>query len=65
MSYYSNPTENAAIGAVDRELRAMRKRAKQLQALRKRGLLTPQLETRARKEFIGIYRPLLREILEG
>ena len=64
MSYYSNPTENAAIGAVDRELRAMRKRAKQLQALRRQGLLTPQLEARARKEFTGIFRPLLREILE-
>lgn len=63
MSYYSNPTENAAIGAVDKELRAMRKRARYLKALRMQGLLTPALEAQARKAFKGLYRHLLREIL--
>lgn len=64
MSYYSNPTENAAIGAVDREIKVMRKRAQQIRNLRKKGLLTPEHELCARREFTGIYRRLLLEALE-
>lgn len=64
MSHYSNPTENAAIGAVDRELKQMRKKAQQLKLRRRRGLLTPEEEAAARRQFIGIYRPLLLEALE-
>ena len=63
MSYYSNPTANAAIGAVDKEIRIMRKRAKQLRQLRRRGLLTPEVLARARRDFVGIHRHLLREAL--
>lgn len=63
MSHYSNPTENAAIGTVDRELRQMRKRAARLKERSQKGLLTPQELVRAKREFIGIYRPLLREAL--
>ena len=40
MSYYSNPTANAAIGSVDRELRLLKKWAKQI---RKRRQLRKQL----------------------
>ena len=64
MSHYSNPTEHAAIGAVDRELKQMRKKAQQLKLRRRRGLLTPEEEAAARRQFIGIYRPLLLEALE-
>lgn len=63
MSYYSNPTANAAIGAVDKELRLMRKKAKQLKKLRKLGFLTSQMEAAARREFTGIYRRFLEEAL--
>jgi len=62
-NYYSNPTENAAIGAVDKELSAMRKKARRLKTLHQRGLLTPEEETRARREFRGIYARFLREAL--
>lgn len=64
MSYYSNPTENSAIGAVDREIKIMRKRAQQIRNLRKKGLLTHEQEICARREFTGIYRRLLLEALE-
>lgn len=64
MSHYSNPTANAAIGAVDREIRMMRKRAEQIKRRRQQGLLTPKELAAARKQFIGIYARFLREALE-
>lgn len=63
MSYYSNPTANAAIGAVDKEMKAMQKKALRLKELRRKGLLTPQEEALARRQFIGIYRRLLEDAL--
>ena len=60
MSYYSNPTANAAIGAVDKEIRIMRKKAKLLRHRRMAGLLTAQEEAWARRNFVGIHRRLLR-----
>lgn len=64
MSHYSNPTENAAVGAVDRELRMMRRRAEQIKRRRKNGQLTNDELASARKQFIGIYARFLREALE-
>lgn len=63
MSHYSNPTENAAIGAIDREIRAMRKRADQIRQRRRKGLLTPEELALARKQFVGIHSRFLREAL--
>ncbi len=48
---YSDPTANAAMGSLDKELERMRKKAKELRALRKEGLLTPQAQDRARSRF--------------
>lgn len=48
---YSDPTANAAIGSLDKELERMRKKAKDLRALRKEGLLTPETQARARRRF--------------
>lgn len=62
-NYYSNPTANAAIGAVDREMKLLRKEAKLLRQRYLRGLLTPEEETRARRRFTGIYRVLLKNAL--
>lgn len=64
MSYFSNPTANAAIGSVDRELKLMRKRALQLKKRRKFGLASPEEIAAARRQFTGIFRPLLRLALE-
>lgn len=64
MNYFSNPTANAAIGSVDREIKMMRKRAEQIKRRRQNGLLTSQELAQARKQFVGIYRRFLREALE-
>ena len=64
-NYYSDPTANAAIGSVDREIRIMRKRAQKLAELRRKGSLTPEIEAAAWKQFTGIYRHLLREALDA
>lgn len=65
MSYYSNPTANAAIGAVDREIRIMKKRAKELRRLKAQGRLTPQIKAEARKQFPGIFYRFYLEALEN
>ena len=64
MSHYANPTAAAAIGAVDRELRMMRKRAEQIKRRHKNGQLTNEELVLARKLFVGIYARFLREALE-
>lgn len=63
-NHYSNPTANAAIGAVDREINRMRKKAARLKNLQQQGKLTDRELNRARKEFTGIYRRILLEALE-
>ena len=63
MSHYSNHTENMAIGAVDKELRLMRIKARHIKALKEKGNLTPEDLEIARKQFIGIYHQLLVEAL--
>ena len=65
MSYYSNPTANAAIGTVDREIRKMEKRAKRLKERKERGQLSPQQEAAAYRQFTGIFRPILERALRG
>ena len=64
MSHYANPTANSAIGAVDRELAAMRRRAKQLRQLRLQGRLTARELEQANRQFVGIYRRLMLEALK-
>ena len=48
---YSDPTANAAIGHLDKELDRMRKTVKRLRQLRKDGMLTPDALARARSRF--------------
>ncbi len=64
MSYYSNPTENAAVGTVDRELKRLQKLARQIRRRNRQGLLTEQELAAARRQFVGIYRRFLVEALE-
>lgn len=61
---YRDPTANQAIGSVDKEISRMRRKAQKLKELRRSGRLTPELEAQARREFVGIYRRILREALE-
>ncbi len=62
-SYYSNPTADRAIGSVDKLLAIKRKRAKRLYKLSREGRLGPRIREELRREFTGIYRPLLRVAL--
>ena len=62
MSYYSNPTANAAMGAVDKEIRTKKKLAKRLKILRKQGLLSETQIAVYRCEFRGIYRRFYADI---
>lgn len=63
MRNYSSPTESAAIGAVDKELARMRKKAEEIKRLRQNGTLTRAQLIEARKNFKGIYRSILDEAL--
>ena len=65
MSHYSNPTENAAVGTVDRELKRLQKLAKRIRQRNRMGMLTAEELADARKQFVGIYRRFLREALEA
>lgn len=62
-NYYSDPTANMALGSVERELKQMKKRARQLRRYYRLGLLTPEEISRARRQFTGIYRRFLEEAL--
>ena len=63
-NHRSDPTANAAIGAVDKELARMVKRAEKIRRLRRQGRFAPEDEAKARKEFVGIYRRLLNDALK-
>lgn len=62
-NYYSNPTANMAIRAVEQELCLMRIKARHIKALKEKGRLTTEDLEQANKQFIGIYRPLLIKAL--
>ena len=63
MSHYSNPTANAAIGTIDRQIKQLEKRAKELKRRKDQGRLTPQQEAAAYRQFTGIFRPILERAL--
>ena len=64
MSYYSDPTANAALGSINREFSRLEKMAKRLRQRLKEGTLSPQALERAQGQFTGIYRHVLTRVLE-
>ena len=62
MAKYSNPTANAAIGAVEREMKAKEKKIKVAKELYQQGELSDDMMVSLYREFKGIYRPLLKGI---
>ena len=62
MAKYSNPTANAAIGAIEREMKAKEKKVKVAKELYSQGKLSDDMMISLYREFKGIYRPLLWEI---
>lgn len=65
MAKYSNPTANAAIGAVEREMKAKEKKVKVAKELYSQGKLSDDMMISLYREFKGIYRPLLWEIFSA
>lgn len=65
MAKYSNPTANAAIGAVEREMKAKEKKVKVAKELYTQGKLSDDMMISLYREFKGIYRPLLWEIFSA
>ena len=63
-NYYRDPTANAAIGAVDKEIRRMEKQCKRLQAIRRTRPLTDMEIDEVRRQFTGIHRRFLKLALE-
>ena len=62
MSYYSNPTANAAIGAVDKELNKVKKEVKRLKELKKEEKLTEERIKKSRSRF---KEPLSRRVFDN
>ena len=56
MSYYSNPTANAAIGSIDGEIRRAQKEAKRLREQREDGRNIDRPLAKARKRYVGLFR---------
>lgn len=54
MCHYSNPTANDAIGAVDREIQMMRKRAEQNKCCRKNGQADEGLASLRKQSSVSI-----------
>ena len=63
-NYRNDPTANAAIGAIDRELRQKAEEAGKLREKKLRGKLTYREEQEARRRFTGIFRHLIEEALD-
>lgn len=62
---HSDPTANAAIGRLDREMKRMRRDAEHIGLLYRTGRLSYEEELAARRRFTGIYRPMLERALRG
>jgi len=63
MSYYSDPTANMAIGNVNREFSKLTKKAKKIRKDFMEGKISAEALERKQKEFRGIYRNILNNIL--
>lgn len=63
-NYRNDPTANAAIGAIDRELRRKAAEAAKLREKKLRGELTREEEREARRRFTGIFRRLIEQALD-
>ena len=65
MSYYSNPTENAAMGAVDKEIGRINKEVKKLRQQKADGVITEACFDRRVEKLRGRYKGFFRRVLEN
>ena len=62
-NHKNDPTANAALGAIDREIREKKKEARRAAQMIRSGRLSPEEEYRLRRRFNGIFRRYLTEAL--
>ncbi|MBQ8830608.1 MAG: hypothetical protein IJ017_03310 [Oscillospiraceae bacterium] len=65
MSYYSNPTANAAMGAVDKEIGRINKEVKKLKTQKRDGLITEGDFDRKVEKLRCRYKGFYRRVLEN
>ena len=65
MGYYSDPTAQMALGEINREFSKLEKKAKRLKALLKSGAISEKELEKASKQFNGLYRHVLTNVLEA
>ena len=65
MSYYSNPTANAAMGAVDKEIGKINKEIKNLRRQKADGTITEAYFERRVEKLRGRYKGFFRRVLEN
>ena len=65
MSYYSNPTANAAMGAVDKEIGKINKEIKNLRRQKAEGVITDAYFERRVEKLRGRYKGFFRRVLEN
>ena len=65
MSYYSNPTANAAMGAVDKEIGKINKEVKKLRLQKAEGDITEAYFERRVEKLRGRYKGFFRRVLEN
>jgi len=65
MSYYSNPTANAAMGAVDKEIGKINKEVKKLRQQRADGAITEAYFDRRVEKLRYRYKGFFRRVLEN
>ena len=63
MGYYSDPTAQMALGEINREFSKLEKKAKRLKALLKSGAISEKELEKASKQFSGLYRHVLTNVL--
>ncbi len=61
MRSYSDPTANAALGAIEKEFRDKEKQIDRLKALRRKGKLSDEQVLEASRQFTGIFRHVFDE----
>lgn len=64
-NYRSDPTANAALGKIQREMKDRERLAKQMKQLKKEGRLRPEYAELMRPYFGGIYRHILEKALSA
>lgn len=65
MGYYSDPTAAAALGEINREFSRLEKKARALRKRLNEGKLSDEALEKAQKQFTGLYRHVLTNVLEG